>query len=95
MLEAIKPYLKAAGSAVVCAAAYLVGVIPAAGGFGDVTTVQWLGLVVFVGGAYGVTFTVPYKATAPRDQRGSVDVALLLLVAIAIGVALLLFRVRF
>lgn len=95
MLEKVKPYLKATSSAVVCAAAYLVGVIPATGGLGDVTTVQWLGLVVFMGAAYGVTFAVPYKPTVARNQRGSVDVALLLLVAIAIGVTLLLFHVHF
>jgi hypothetical protein len=49
---------KAFAGAAVTLAAYLVGVIPPAGGFGDVTTVQWLGAVVFVGGAFGVTAAV-------------------------------------
>jgi hypothetical protein len=62
-MNKFKPYLKAASAAVVCAAAYLVGVVPSEGGFGDLTTVQWLGLVVFMGGAYGITFHVPYQST--------------------------------
>jgi len=49
---------KAVAAAVVTLAAYLVGVIPAEGGFGDVTTVQWLGAIVFLGGAYGITYSV-------------------------------------
>jgi hypothetical protein len=52
---------KAIASAVVCLAAYLVGVIPASGGFGDVSVVQWLGAVVFLGGAYGITYRIPNK----------------------------------
>lgn len=55
----VKQTAKAFAAMLVCAAAYLVGVVPAEGGFGDVTTVQWLGLVVFMGGAYGVTWAVP------------------------------------
>lgn len=49
---------KAVASGVVALAAYLAAVIPAEGGFGDVSTVQWLGAVVFLGGAYGVTYRV-------------------------------------
>lgn len=49
---------KAVVSAIVCLAAYLVGVVPAQGGLGDVTTVQWLGAIVFLGGAYGITYRV-------------------------------------
>ena len=49
---------KAVAAACVALAAYLVGVVPAQGGFGDVTTVQWLGAVVFLGGAYGITYRV-------------------------------------
>lgn len=49
---------KAVASALVALAAYLVGVIPAEGGFGDVSTVQWLGAVVFLGSAYGITYGV-------------------------------------
>ena len=50
---------KAVAALIVCAAAYLVGVVPAEGGLGDVSTVQWLGLIVFAGGAYGITYRVP------------------------------------
>jgi hypothetical protein len=52
-----KPY-KAIAAAIVTLAAYLVGVIPAEGGFGDVSVVQWLGAVVFLGSAYGLTYSV-------------------------------------
>ena len=62
--ETIRTTAKAVVSATVVAAAYLVGVIPAEGGFGDVSTVQWVGLVVFVGGAYGITYRVPNRDTA-------------------------------
>lgn len=51
-------YIKATLSAVVAACAYLAGVVPAEGSLGDVSTVQWLGLVVFLGGAFGITFGV-------------------------------------
>jgi hypothetical protein len=53
-----KETAKAVAAAIVTLAAYLVGVIPAEGGLGDVTTVQWLGAIVFLGGAYGLTYRV-------------------------------------
>jgi len=65
MFERIKPYLKAAGAAVVCAAGYLANVIPD-GGVGDMSQKQWLGLVVFMGAAYDITFFVPYASTKDR-----------------------------
>jgi hypothetical protein len=51
----LKKYALAAASVAVTGAAYLIGVLPADGGFGDVTTVQWLGLIVFEGAAFGIT----------------------------------------
>lgn len=57
--EALRKPFKAVASLVVCAAAYLVGVVPAEGGLGDVSTAQWLGLIVFCGAAYGITYAVP------------------------------------
>lgn len=51
-----RKYLKAIAAAVVAAAAYLVGVLSGDQGLGDVTTVQWLGLVVFLGSAFGITY---------------------------------------
>lgn len=65
------PYAKAIASMVVCAAAYLVGVVPAEGGFGDVSTVQWLGLVVFTGSAYGITYGVPNQPAKSRPGRNT------------------------
>lgn len=94
MIEQLKPYFKAAGAAIVCAAAYLVGVVPAEGGFGDVSVVQWLGLVVFMGGAYGLTFHLPYVSTKPTDERGAVDVVGAAIILVAVVVVLWWFGVR-
>lgn len=52
---------KALAATVVCAAAYLVGVLTGDQTLADVTTVQWLGLVVFVGAAFGITYRVPNR----------------------------------
>lgn len=51
----LKPYALAILSLVVTAAAYLIGVLPPDGDLSDVTFVQWLGLVVFAGGSFGIT----------------------------------------
>ena len=90
----LKPYLKAAASALVCAAAYLVGVVPAEGGVQDVSQLQWLGLVVFMGGAYGIVFHLPYVSTKPTDERGVGDVNTGLLIVVLVVVVLLLFGHR-
>lgn len=50
-----KHTLRSVASGAVALAAYLVGVLPADGGLGDVSTAQWLGAVVFIGSAYGIT----------------------------------------
>lgn len=50
-----KHTLRAVASGVVALAAYLTGVIPAEGGLADVSTAQWLGAIVFLGSAYGIT----------------------------------------
>lgn len=57
---------KAVASMLVCAAAYLVGILSGDQGLGDVTTVQWLGLVVFMGSAYGITYALPKRVGRPR-----------------------------
>lgn len=49
---------KAVASGIVTLAAYLIGVIPAEGGFGDVSVVQWLGALIALGASYGVTYQV-------------------------------------
>ncbi|TDE02823.1 hypothetical protein [Jiangella asiatica] len=43
-------------------ASYFVGVVPAEGGFDDLTTVQWLGAVIALGVGLGVS-----AATRPAD----------------------------
>lgn len=53
---------KAFASAAVAAvgvAAYLVGVLPDEAGPGDVSFVHWLGALVFVGAAFGITYATP------------------------------------
>ena len=57
--------MKAVAAAVVCACAYLTGVLSGDQTLADVTTAQWLGLVVFVGAAHGITYFVP-KRVGPR-----------------------------
>jgi hypothetical protein len=57
---------KALAAMAVCAAAYLVATLSGDDTLGDVTTVQWLGLVVFMGGAYGLTYSAPYRPTGRR-----------------------------
>ena len=50
-----KHTLRAAASGVLALAAYLYGVLPSGAGLGDVTFVQWLGAVLFIGASYGIT----------------------------------------
>lgn len=57
---------KAVAAMVVCAAAYLVGILSGDQSLADVTTVQWLGLVVFMGSAYGITYALPKRVGRPR-----------------------------
>lgn len=65
----LAPYAKALASMVVCAAAYLVGVLPAEGSLGDVSTAQWLGLIVFTGSAFGITYGVPNRQISAGRRR--------------------------
>lgn len=58
------PYAKAVVSLIVCAAAYLVGILSGDQTLADVTVVQWLGLVVFLGASYGITYAVPNRPKA-------------------------------
>lgn len=52
---------KAIAAGIGAAVAYFVGVIPAEGGFGDLTTIQWLAAVPVVLAVYGVTWSVPNR----------------------------------
>lgn len=40
-------------------AAYLIGVLSPDATFGDVTLVQWLGIIPVIAAAYGITWRVP------------------------------------
>lgn len=60
-LDFLKKSAKAVVALVVTAAAYLVGILSETQDLGDVTFVQWLGLVLFMGGAYGITYQVKNK----------------------------------
>jgi len=68
LMSKFAPYVKAAASGVVAVAAYFAGVVPAEGGFGDLSTAQWLGAIVTLGAVYGVTYTVPYQAKTRPPQ---------------------------
>lgn len=59
--------IKAVVAMLATAAGYLVGVLSGDQGLDDLTTVQWLGLVVFMGGAYGLTYFVPKRVGTPPD----------------------------
>lgn len=52
---------KAIASAGVAVAAYLIGVLEPGETLAAVTTSEWLGAVVFVGGGFGLTYAVPNK----------------------------------
>lgn len=52
---------KAVVALVVTAAAYLVGILAGDQDLGDLSFVQWLGLIIFMGGAYGITYGVKNK----------------------------------
>ena len=71
-IDFLRKTAKAGVALVVCAAAYLVGILSGNQTLADVTTVQWLGLVVFMGGAYGITYAVPNKRSTrtPRVRGG-------------------------
>lgn len=66
-MKKVAQVAKAVASGAVAVAAYLAGVVPAEGGFGDVTLAQWLGSVVVLGAAYGITYRVPNRAKVPTD----------------------------
>jgi len=59
MTAEIKAVAKALAAGLGAAVSYFIGVIPAEGGFGDLTTVQWLSVVPVVLAVYGVTWLVP------------------------------------
>ena len=69
MPENLKPIAKAVVSALVALAGYLVGVMGAEDTLADVTVVQWLGAVVFLGGAFGITYAVPNKPGAVGRRK--------------------------
>jgi hypothetical protein len=71
-MNVIKAYAPAIVSAVVAVAAYLTGVIPQEGGFGDVTLVQWLGAIGFVAAALGFTAITPKGNELARLDNGVV-----------------------
>lgn len=73
LIEQAKPYALAVASMVVTGAAYFIGVIPADGGFGDVTTVQWLGLVVAEGASFGITARATFRNPPTTDPAPGQD----------------------
>lgn len=53
---------KALAGAVVAGAGYLMGVLPEQATLADVTTVQWLGLMVSVLGTFGIVYAIPNRS---------------------------------
>ena len=64
---------KAVAAMIVCAAAYLVGILSGDQDLGDVSFVQWLGLVLFMGGAYGITYRLPKRVGTPSEPADPLD----------------------
>lgn len=58
---------KAVAAMLVCAAAYLIGILSGDQTLADVSFVQWLGLVLFMGGSYGITYRLPKRVGPARD----------------------------
>lgn len=72
ILPVVRSTAKALVALVVCAAAYLVGILSGDQNLTDVRTVQWLGLIVFMGGAYGITYAIPNRPGPPVQVTGTV-----------------------
>jgi len=72
ILPVVRSTAKAVVALIVCAAAYLVGILSGDQNLSDVRTVQWLGLVVFMGGAYGITYAVPNRPGPAVQVTGTV-----------------------
>lgn len=62
---------KAIAGAIGAGVTYLIGVIGAEGTFSDVSTVQWLGLVPVLLGAFGVVWSTPDSMSQVRRERRS------------------------
>lgn len=62
---------KACAALIVCAAAYLTAIVSGDTTLADVTQGQWLGLVVFMGGAYGITYAVPNRSPLRPGSSGA------------------------
>lgn len=67
-MEFLKKTAKAVAALIVTAASYLVGILSEGDDLGDVSFVQWLGLVLFMGGAYGITYAVRNKGYVSQKQ---------------------------
>lgn len=61
MTDTIAPYAKAIAGALAAGLTYLIGVIPASGGFNDVSLVGWLGLGLAILASFGVVYRVPNR----------------------------------
>lgn len=71
--EKLQPAAKAVAGALVTAAGYLIGVLGAEDTIADVNTVQWLGLIVALGGGGGLVYAVRNKI--PAAEIGTLVVA--------------------
>ncbi len=60
-IDEIAPYAKAVAGAAVAGLTYLIGVIPASGGFGDVTVAGWMGFAIAILASFGVVYQIPNR----------------------------------
>lgn len=68
-MNKISDVAKAIASGIGAAATYFIGVVPAEGGFDDLTTGQWLGVIPVTLVVYGITWYVPDSMTPARRSR--------------------------
>lgn len=72
LLPTVRSTAKALVALVVCAAAYLFGIVSGDTRIQDLTQGQWLGLILFMGSAYGITYAVPNRPGPPVQVTGTV-----------------------
>jgi len=90
VLKFLSPYKKAIAGGLAAGLTALIAVMDE-----GVTAQEWGGILIAVVGGTGLVYIAPKNKPAPvADERGDAYVYAMLTV-IAVGVALLLFRVRF
>lgn len=61
LIEIIGSVAKAIISGLAAGAVYIIGIIPEDGGFDDIITSGWLGMIPVIAAVYGITWAVPNR----------------------------------